>query len=140
MSAPDKKAQGDVLVVEDNERYLAFLQNFLHTSDDMDFELGLCSSLSEACDKARNNDYHAVLLDLHLPDSEGMETLQKLRNHVGKIPIVILTGVSDTSLALETIAAGGAWNYLAKHEVSLDELQEAVIDAVEEGWRRLDLA
>lgn len=54
-----------------------------------------------------------ILLDLSLPDSTGIDTFNSLLKHAGKIPVVILSGLADTTLALEAITLG-AQDYLIK--------------------------
>ena len=136
MSASQEGAKGSVLVVEDNEQYITFLQNVLDSAEGIELDLSLCSCLSEAFEESPGNGYHAILLDLCLPDSEGIQTVEKMQECAGDTPIVILTGLDDTSLALNAIAECGVWNYLSKHDIAFEDLRDAVIDAVQEGWRR----
>lgn len=55
----------------------------------------------------------AVILDLNLPDTSGMEVLKKLKASRPQLPVLMLTGVTDVQVAVEATQAG-AYNYLTK--------------------------
>ena len=63
-------------------------------------------------------DIDVILLDISLPDSLGLATYRTIKYFYSKIPIVILSGLSDTAIAIEAIAEGAA-DYLVK--VDFDE-------------------
>lgn len=101
-----------VLVVEDNYGDLALIRLMLGADKSVRFEVIHASKLAAALDMlARNPDI--MLLDLSLPDSDGLETLQSVRARDPNIPIIILTGAEDRQKAVETLA-NGAQDYLVK--------------------------
>ena len=118
-----------VLMVEDNDVYANFIREALSTGEQADFDVDVCERLSEATAAAKENEYNVILLDLGLPDSQGVETATALRKEVKETPVVILTGQDDVSLALEALSRGDAWNYLSKSETNLTKLEMAVCDA-----------
>jgi len=65
----------------------------------------------------KTNSVNLVLLDLSLPDSVGINTFHAIRQVAQKIPVMILTGLSDTELALQAIREG-AQDYLVKGEIN----------------------
>ncbi len=129
MATSTKHKSINVLVVEDNEIYANFIREALHAGDMADFEVDVAKRLEEAISEAKQNEYHVILLDLGLPDSQGVETATSLRSHVKETPVVILTGQDDVSLALEALSRGDAWNYLSKNETDIRKLEIAVEDA-----------
>ena len=71
-----------------------------------------------------------VLLDLSLPDSEGLETLAKTHTSAPEVPIIVLTGLGDEALGFEAVRRG-AQDYLIKGEVTTALLSRAIRYAVE---------
>jgi two-component system, sensor histidine kinase and response regulator len=102
-----------ILLVEDNPADARLLQKFLTPLDRMpQFE------------------FNAILLDLGLPDSEGLETVRQIYDRVPKIPIVVLTGLDDEELAVEALRQG-AQDYLIKGEIHRPWLVRAIHYAIE---------
>jgi two-component system, cell cycle response regulator len=71
--------------------------------------------LSDAIEALRVESFDAVLLDLNLPDSFGIDTLEKMRSVSQRTPIVVQTGLNDLELA-QMAVDGGAMDYLVKGE------------------------
>ena len=78
----------------------------------------------------KSDRYDVVLLDLSLPDSVGLDTLKKLQHLAPDLPVVVLTGVDNRSLALEAMAVG-AQDYLVKGKISGELLERAIRYAIE---------
>lgn len=74
--------------------------------------------------------FDVVLLDLSLPDSEGLETLTKTHTSAPEIPIIVLTGLDDEAVGFEAVRKG-AQDYLIKGEVTTALLSRAIWYAVE---------
>ncbi|HEX2055757.1 MAG TPA: response regulator [Nitrospiraceae bacterium] len=79
----------------------------------------------------------AVLVDLSLPDSHGVDTVAKLRRHAHDAPVVVLTGLDDEAVA-EQALRHGAQDYLVKARLSGDALMRAIRYAV--GRHQVELA
>ena len=77
----------------------------------------------------RRTDLHAVLLDLSLPDSAGLATVQSMRAAAPELAIIVLTGNDDLALAAAALEAG-AQDYLVKGQIDSDGLRRAVRNAV----------
>ena len=73
--------------------------------------------IGEAIKLLHQEKFDLVLLDLSLPDSQGLNTIAKLKQHVPKIPIVALTASDEEEIALRSIEAG-AQDYLVKGEIN----------------------
>jgi signal transduction histidine kinase len=86
--------------------------------------------LDVAIQYLRKGQFDLVLLDLSLPDSFGLDTLKKLRDLASEIPVIVLTGADDRSLALQAMAIG-AQDYLVKGQIPGQLLERAIRYAIE---------
>jgi len=104
----------NVLLVDDDagDRQLVKLA-LARPSEHVKFDVAVAETLCEAIDRLSNQKYDIVLLDLGLPDSSGMNTVEKARKACPGLPIVVLTGLADEDRALEAIKLG-AEDYLVK--------------------------
>src|SRR5689334_11814641 len=73
-----------------------------------------------------------ILLDLSLPDSQGLGTFFAVQAHAPHVPIVVLTGLDDETTALEALKAG-AQDYLVKGRLDARDLGRAIRYAIERG-------
>jgi FixJ family two-component response regulator len=71
-----------------------------------------------------------VLLDLGLPDSQGLETLAKTYSQAPEVPIVVLTGLDDDALGVQAVNRG-AQDYLKKGQVDGELLMRTIRYAIE---------
>ena len=94
-------ASQPILLVEDNPgdaRLLKeALREFNHTPP---FELIHVDRLALGIERTRQERFAAVLLDLSLPDAKGLETVVRMHQEARALPIVVLTGLDDNSVAL----------------------------------------
>ncbi len=107
----------DILTVEDNSSDLFLLEHMLRSSGLEIRQLYSTDTIGEAYRLLEEREIHLVLLDLSLPDSWGIHSFQRLKAVVQRIPVIILTGLSDMKLALEAIKEG-AQDYLVKSELT----------------------
>ena len=119
----------NILLVEDNPGDVEIIKDLIRTSG-IDFTLTHVSTLRETLLKCIDNVYDVILLDLGLPDSEGMEALKKL--HIFKIvpPIVVMTGLDDEDFALSALREG-AQDYLVKTRMSSDKILKSIQYGIE---------
>jgi PAS domain S-box-containing protein len=121
----------DVLLVDDDvvDRRLITkaLTRFPHS---VQFNIQTAGTVSEAVGHLSSNKYDVVLLDLNLPDSSGIDTVQKVHNTDSNVAIVVLTGLPDEKMGLQTIEKG-AGDYLVKGKFSDDALMRAIRYAIE---------
>ena len=116
-----------ILLVEDDEGD-AFLVRELLSEADAPFELAVASSLYQAGAMLRG--VQCILLDLGLPDAEGIDGLRKLLAIAGSAAVCVLTGRSDEHLGVAAVAEG-AQDYLVKGQVDGVLLTRALRYAVE---------
>ena len=102
-----------VLLVEDNFDHAKLIQMFLERSNVQEFKLSITGNLKEAISLIREIKFDVILLDLSLPESNGLSTFYHLHAQVNGIPIVVLSGSDDELLAIEAVR-GGAQDYLVK--------------------------
>lgn len=110
-----------ILLVEDNPGDVLLIQETLSEITHFELELVHAERLKQALHRLQQEIFDVVLLDLLLPDSEGLETFVQIYNQVPLTPVVVLTGMSDESLALRALQAG-AQDYLVKGQASGSEL------------------
>lgn len=117
-----------VLLVEDNEVDAALAQDDL--SREPQFVVARVERLDEAIIELRNVHTDAVVLDLGLPDSHGVETLTKLRIDAPHVPVIVLTSTPGEEGELQS-AREGAEGYLVKGHTVEGQLRRAVRFTVE---------
>lgn len=100
----------NVLLVEDVITYVSLLQRMLIASN---VALDSAQSLAIALQKAEQNSYQAVLLDLGLPDSQGLDTFIRFKSRFPETPIIIFSGLDDEQVAAQAVQKG-AQDYLIK--------------------------
>jgi PAS domain S-box-containing protein len=119
------KAGLTILTVEDNPSDLFLLEHMLRASGLVIRQLFSAESIREAHALLTGQEIDVVLLDLTLPDSFGIHSFVHLKPVVQRIPVIILTGLSDTNVALEAIKEG-AQDYLVKGELTEGLLAKAI--------------
>jgi|WetSurMetagenome_2_1015567.scaffolds.fasta_scaffold126142_2 DNA-binding response OmpR family regulator len=95
-----------LLLVEDSPSDAALLQESLFLSGDHNISINVATSLLEAADLLKRNHIDAVLLDLTLPDSNGLDTVQWARRVCSNLPVVVLTGVDDEKTGIAAVRMG----------------------------------
>ena len=93
-------------------------------------ELAHAETLSAGCDRLDARGFDVVLLDLQLPDSKGMETLETVLSRNDGSPVIILTGMPEATLGVEAVTQG-AQDYLVKDDVTPEVLVRAIRYAIE---------
>ncbi len=119
-----------ILLIEDNLAEARFLQEILKESKLKPFNLVHVKRLGEALDQLDRDFFDAVLLDLTLPDSQGLVSLARLNDRAPSLPIVVLTNTNDAQLALEAVRQG-AQDYLVKRQVNVEVLVRSLCYAIE---------
>ena len=119
-----------LLVVEDNPGDVGLIEDYLEDCP-QPWTLASARRLDDAIDRLRNGTApDAVLLDLGLPDSQGLDTLRRLAAAAGDLPIIVLTGQDDRALAVKALQQG-ARDFLVKDGLGPDNLNRAVAAAVD---------
>jgi sigma-B regulation protein RsbU (phosphoserine phosphatase) len=101
-----------VLIVEDDEDDDFLIREMLAEAP-VRFEVERVTRLEAALDRLARNQIEVVLADLTLPDSQGIATFRQLYRHPSRAPILVLSGLNDEAMALQTVEEG-AQDYLVK--------------------------
>lgn len=117
-----------ILLVEDNPGDAELVRQMLLEAE-LPFVLCRAASLVQGLDLVIEKQPDVILLDLSLPDSSGLETFKAVHAHASGVPIVVLTGMHDESMALAAVEAG-AQDYLVKDGLDHRILAKAVRYAV----------
>jgi DNA-binding response OmpR family regulator len=102
-----------ILLVEDNPGDADLIKEVLADSPLFHFRFTGVARMSEALVVLARETVDIILLDLNLPDSNGIATVSEINEKALDIPIVVLTGTDDPQLGVEAIKAG-AQDYLVK--------------------------
>jgi len=105
-----------ILLIEDDADYAAVIQNRLKSDPKYRFEPIHVDTLESGLARLGAGPVGLILLDLNLSDSRGMETFSRVRARAPLVPVVILSGMDDESIALDALKAG-AQDYIIKGQV-----------------------
>lgn len=122
-----------ILLVEDSPIAARLISLLLKEGmPEGEYQLFQNSNLTDAIRTTAEKDIHLVLLDLGLPESQGLDTFKTFFTQFPYIPVIVLTGNEDKSLALKAVREG-AQDYLVKGEVHSSLLARSIFYAVERG-------
>ena len=124
-----------ILLVEDNPGDVRLLRETL-LQEGAKYNLAIKPRLDEAIVAVHACLYDVVLLDLSLPDSQGIDTFNRLNDICPDIPIIVMTGNNDEELAV-TVVQAGAQDYLVKGQVDAPLLIRAIRYAIERNRLRM---
>jgi two-component system cell cycle response regulator len=127
-----------LILVEDNSGDARLIREMLRDAGPEIFECEWVNNLSSVLKRLSETKFDALLLDLGLPDSDGIGTLEKLLFQAPEVPIIVLTGLADEVTGVEAVQKG-AQDYLVKGSVSSDLLLRAVRYAIERKKLMLEL-
>ncbi len=120
----------NILLVEDNPADADLLLELLAEVPDLNWRIESVQRLSSAKNKLSEGGFDLILLDLSLPDSFGLETLNKVRSWQFHLPIIVMTGLNDEAIALESVRLG-AQDYLVKGNLSTELLIRSIHYGIE---------
>jgi two-component system, cell cycle response regulator len=135
-------AHTKILLVEDNAGDVRMIQELLLDVEGIRFETESINTLTEGLKRLSKVKFDALLLDLGLPDSNGMETLMRVISQYPELPVIVLTGLADAQAGVRAVHQGaqdyltkavhqGAQDYLTKGEINSDLLIRSIRYAIE---------
>ncbi|MER6487913.1 SpoIIE family protein phosphatase [Streptomyces virginiae] len=125
-----------VLLIEDDEGDAVLVEELVEDSG-IEVRLGRARSLADALNLLEAEAPECVLLDLHLPDAQGLDGLEKVLAVSAEAAVVVLTGLSEERSGLTAVAAG-AQDYLVKGRLEADVFMRAIRYAIQR--KRTELA
>jgi signal transduction histidine kinase len=126
------------LLIEDNAEHARLIAQHVAQSEPLHFALNIETTLGAALARLCLGGMHLVLVDLTLSDSSGLETFLRVAEAAPDLPIVVLSGLQDVALAIETVRLG-AQDYLVKGRFDHLLLNRALQYAVERKRVQLQL-
>jgi two-component system, cell cycle sensor histidine kinase and response regulator CckA len=119
-----------VLLVEDNPGDARLLREVVREAEGAHIQLTHVDALGKALHRLSSEQFDVIMLDLSLPDADGLETLVRTHAQAPSVPIVVLTGLDDEGLAIRAVREG-AQDYLVKGQVTGQLLVRAMRYATE---------
>jgi signal transduction histidine kinase/CheY-like chemotaxis protein len=114
-------------LIEDDPDYTMLMSMYINEAcgETLKYLLENAVSLQAGLDLLGRQEYDIVLLDLMLPDSQGLDTLVKIRAKAPSLPVVVLTNLDQDDAGLEAIAHG-AQDFLSKSKLDAGRLRHAI--------------
>lgn len=119
-----------ILLIEDNETDAMLVQNDLQQAMGDQISLIHTERLDSALELIQQHSFDLILSDLTLPDSDGISTINRLRENAASIPIAVLSFRNDDKLAIKAIKAG-AQDYLVKGSLTEGVLARVIRYSIE---------
>ena len=119
-----------LLLVEDNPGDALLLREALYAVAPPGFAVTHVATLQEALAQVQKGSMDVVLLDLSLPDSQQLEPLRRVHDAAPRLPVVVLTGLDDEAMGVESLRVG-AQDYLVKGQTPSRVLGRAIHHALE---------
>jgi DNA-binding NtrC family response regulator len=113
-----------VLLIDDEEDFVSILSERLSNRD---MNVAVSISAKEGFEKATENNYDAIILDLKMPEMDGIEVLEKIMSEKPEMQVIILSGNATLDKGVKAIKMG-ALEILEK-PVKIDVLVEKIKDA-----------
>jgi signal transduction histidine kinase len=119
-----------LLLIEDSPDDALVIREYLADARQAQVEVEHVELLSAGLERLAQGGIDAVLVDLQLPDSRGLDTFRSVQNSDRALPVVVLSGHEDETTAL-TAVQEGAEDYLVKGRVETAQLEKTLLYAVE---------
>ncbi len=120
----------NILIIEDDAVFVEMIREILSKNQNPAAYLEHRNSLSKGLDYLTENRPDIILLDLGLPDSQGIESFLNIHQRSPSIPIVVMTALDDDEVALNSVRQG-AQDYLVKKDVDSNLLIRSILYALE---------
>lgn len=117
-----------ILLIEDDPEDAFLVKKNLNCNKNCKIEH--FTTISEVVDHSDRVDATVILLDLNLPDSNGVSTIKTINRILPNIPIVVLTGSDDEETSMSVLDYGGS-DYLSKREINKTNLRRIVLFTIE---------
>ena len=119
-----------ILIIEDNPGDQILLEAYLGNTSLSIEKITMAATIAEGIEYLHSETFSLIFLDFFLPDSNGLESYIELSKINSAIPVIILSGLSDTALSLKAITLG-AQDFLLKGAYNPQSLEKAVWYSIE---------
>jgi DNA-binding response OmpR family regulator len=119
-----------VLLIEDNPADARLVEIFLRESSMLDCQITRADELQSGLEFLEEEEFDVILLDLTLPDSQGFGTVKTMVEEFPEYTIIVMTGLEDESLALNSVKAG-AQDFIVKGKFDANLLSRTISYAME---------
>jgi CheY-like chemotaxis protein len=120
----------NILIVEDNPADILLIKEYLSENRHIPYDLAEAETLESALSLLSHYNFDAVLLDLRLPDSAGLDTVRKIITPYPDTAVIVLSGLQDEELALKAVRFG-AQDFLEKQHLSPASLSKSLLYSIE---------
>ena len=127
-----------VLYVEDEMDHAILIRELIEEIKNVHYELTHVQNLNETLLELDNNNYDIILLDLSLPDEQGVDTVARVCEQAPDIPVVVMSGTDDETMAIKALQKG-AQEYLVKGKVQSHALSRILRYAIMRHKGRVEL-
>ncbi len=135
MTTNPSEASHAILLLEDNAADAELVREYLEHSLPGS-ELTVVPRLAEGIGQMERTPFDAIIVDLALPDSRGIQTLKTLLRAADSQPVIVLTGSDDAALSMQSLQAG-AQDYLFKDHLSPHLLERTIRHSIERAnWQQ----
>ena len=107
----------DILYVEDDEEDARILCRNFENEKTSSYQITHSATFTDALMKLKEKKFGAILLDLNLPDGRGLNGIEDIKDIYPDLPVVIITGYDDESMAIEALQKG-AQEYIVKAHIN----------------------
>ncbi len=128
-----------ILLIEDDIFQVTIVRSLLAKTSSFHYELTHEDRLGSGLKRLQSDDFDVILLDLVLPDSSGLATFTRVYHKAPEVPIVVLSGNDDETIAFKAVQQG-AQDYLVKSQLKKGMLARALSYAIERQRMRAELA
>src|SRR6202035_4369866 len=125
-----KKSIKTLLLVEDNPGDARLFRETFKEQGSLDTELTHVKSMSEAEKHLKAHAVDIIIIDLGLPDAQGLAAVRRAHAAAPRVPLVVLTGLDDDTLATQALQEG-AQDYLVKGQIETRGLLRSLRYAIE---------
>lgn len=119
-----------ILIIEDNSADYFYIKTLIEEYKNEAIDFTWKTRLNDGIEELKKYDFNLILLDLGLPDANGLETYMKMKENAKDVPIVVLTGYQEEYFAIVAVRSG-AVDYITKNNLNPDVLRRVLKYGVE---------
>src|ERR1019366_9010772 len=120
----------NLLLIDENATHAEDFREALHTAKDGPYHLDWVQTLSQSVERVREKSVWAIFVSLSLPDSQGLDTIDKLLQVAPGVPILVMGGTGDEDLSTEALRRG-AKDYLLEGHIDAYSFGRAIRNMAE---------